>query len=234
MTGLVDVERRGRVAILQLNRPDVLNALSAEMLAAIRNAIEPLEADPGVGAVVIAGHDRAFASGVDLRSTVTRTLDDVLTSHTARFWLWLAEVEVPLVAAVSGHAYGGGCELALACDLVVASGTARFGQLEIRVGIIPGGGGTQRLARVVGRQRAMELVLLGEVITAEQAHRWGLVNRVVGADEWRSTAIDLAERVAGAPPIAARLAKKAVLAAGETGLHAGMAMERRCPSDAAR
>lgn len=227
MSDAVEIERRGRVAVLQLNRPEQMNALAPDMLAAILPALVELDADPTIGAVVIAGHDRAFASGVDIRTMQHRPLSDVLTSHTARFWLRLAELEVPLVAAVSGHAYGGGFELALACDLVVASETARFGQLEIKVGIMPGGGGTQRLARVIGRQRTMELVLLGDVIDAVEAKALGLVNRVTDAAHWRDEAIALAERVATAPPIAARMAKRAVLGAEEMGLKAGIAHERR-------
>lgn len=223
----VEVERHGRVAVVQLNRPEQMNALAPDMLEALLPAILTLDADPSVGAVVIAGHDRAFASGVDIRTMQHRPLADVLTSHTARFWLRLADVEVPLVAAVSGYAFGGGFELALACDLVVASETARFGQLEITVGIMPGGGGTQRLARVIGRQRAMELVLLGEIIDAATAKDLGLVNRVTGPADWRDQALAIAERIAAAPPIAARMAKRAVLGAEEMGLRAGMAQERR-------
>ncbi|KAF0956999.1 enoyl-CoA hydratase-related protein [Rhodococcus sp. T7] len=224
---LVSVERDGRVAILQLNRPRVLNALSPEMMDAVLAALRDLDADPEVGAVVVAGHDRAFVAGADLSSMQHRQLADVLTAQASRFWFRLCDIEVPLVAAVSGPAFGGGCELALACDLVVASSTARFSQAEIKVGIMPGGGGTQRLARTLGKHKAMELVLTGRAITAEEAERLGLVNRVVPEDTWRQEAINLARQVAAGPPVATRLAKKAVLAAEETPLSSGMQLERR-------
>lgn len=223
----VSVERDGRVAVLQLNRPRVLNALSPKMMDAILAALRDLDADPAVGAVVIAGHDRAFVAGADIASMQHRPLADVLTAQASRFWFRLSEIEVPLIAAVSGPAYGGGCELALACDIIVASATARFSQAEIKVGIMPGGGGTQRLARALGKHKAMELVLTGCTVTAEEAESLGFVNRVASEREWRQEAISLAHRIAAGPPIAVRLAKKAVLAAEETSLHAGMQVERR-------
>ncbi len=224
---LVLTERDGRVAIVQLNRPDVLNALSPEMMDALLGRLRELDADSSVGAVVIAGHDRAFVAGADIASMRLRPLSDVLTAQSSRFWFRLAEIEVPLVAAVSGPAYGGGCELALACDLVVASRTARFSQAEIKVGILPGGGGTQRLARTIGKHKAMELVLTGRPVTAQEAEALGFVNRVADEDSWRSAAVDLARTVASGPPHAVRLAKRAVLAAEETPLSAGMQTERR-------
>jgi enoyl-CoA hydratase/carnithine racemase len=225
--GLVLVERDGGVAVVQLNRPDALNALTSEMMDEILSALRELDTDPEVRAVVIAGHDRAFAAGADIKSMRTRSLHDVLGAPASRFWRRLTEIEVPLVAAVSGAAMGGGCELALACDMIVASETARFSQAEIRVGIMPGGGGTQRLARTVGKHRTMEMVLTGSPITAVEAERLGLVNRVVGPDEWHAVAIDLARKVAAGPPVAVRLAKQAVLAAEEASLSAAMLTERK-------
>nr|WP_271213818.1 enoyl-CoA hydratase-related protein [Rhodococcus wratislaviensis]GLK41082.1 enoyl-CoA hydratase [Rhodococcus wratislaviensis] len=224
---LVSVERDGRVAVVQLNRPRVLNALSPQMMDALLTELRALDTDPGVGAVVIAGHDRAFVAGADIASMQHRPLSDVLTAQASRFWFRLTEIEVPLVAAVSGPAYGGGCELALACDIVVASATARFSQAEIKVGIMPGGGGTQRLARTLGKHKAMELVLTGRAVTAEEAERLGFVNRVVPEQTWRQEAVAFAQQVAAGPPLATRLAKKAVLAAEETSLTAGMQVERR-------
>jgi enoyl-CoA hydratase/carnithine racemase len=156
-----------------------------------------------------------------------RSFQDVLVAPTARFWPRLAACRTPLVAAVSGYALGGGCELALLCDMIVASETAEFGQPEILLGIIPGGGGTQRLARVIGKQRAMELVLTGRRIGAEEAFRLGLVNQVTGRKDWLEKAVELARLVAQRPPIAVRLGKQAVLAAEETTLTAGLAQERR-------
>jgi len=224
---LVVLERHGNVAVVQLNRPVALNALSPEMMAALIELLEQLDDNPEVRAVVIAGHDKAFVAGADIKSMQHRPMSDVLFSPTARFWKRLADLGVPLVAAVSGFAFGGGCELALACDLVVASETAQFSQAEIKVGIMPGGGGTQRLARTLGKHRTMELVLTGRAVSAVEAEQFGLVNRVVPADQWRDEAIDLAHAVAAGPPLAIRLAKQAVLGAEETTLTAGMSLERR-------
>jgi len=226
-TPLVLVERRGGVAVVQLNRADELNALSPEMMDELLHALRELDRDVSVRAVVISGHDRAFVAGADIKSMRTRQLHDVLAAPASRFWMRLAEIEVPLVAAVSGAAFGGGCELALACDLVVASETAVFSQAEIKVGILPGGGGTQRLARYVGKHVAMEIVLTGRPVKAEEAQRLGFVNRVVPVAEWRGAAIALAEEVAAGPPIAIRLAKRAVLAAEEGPIGLGMLAERK-------
>jgi enoyl-CoA hydratase/carnithine racemase len=215
------------VTVLQLNRAASLNALSPQMMDELLRRLRELDRDPDVRAVVISGHDRAFVAGADIKGMRQRDLADVLGAEASRFWFRLAEIEVPLVAAVSGSAFGGGCELALACDLVVASATARFSQAEIKVGIMPGGGGTQRLARTVGKHRAMELVLTGRPVTADEAKTMGFVNVVTEPDTWRDRAIGLAAKVASGPPRAVRLAKKAVLAAYETPLGAGMQLERR-------
>ena len=176
---------------------------------------------------MIAGGDEFFAAGADIKAMAERTLPEAVYHPAASFWRRLAGVKTPLIAAVSGYALGGGCELALACDMIVAAEGASFGQPEIRLGIIPGGGGSQRLARVLGKQRAMELVLTGRRFDAATAHEWGLVNRVAAADSWLEEALELAHEVAERPPIAARLAKQAVLAAEETALSAGLDAERR-------
>ena len=176
---------------------------------------------------MIAGADEAFASGADIGAMRERTFEESLRHPSATFWRRLAACKTPLVAAVSGFALGGGCELALVCDLIVASEAAQLGQPEINLGIIPGGGGTQRLARVIGKQRAMELVLTGRRIDAAEAQRLGLVNEVAAQGEWLERAMELAHRVARRPPIAARLAKQAVLSAEETSLAAGLEHERR-------
>jgi enoyl-CoA hydratase/carnithine racemase len=216
-----------RVALLRLDRPEARNALSPEVMEEIAAALERLDADPEVRCVVIAGSEKVFAAGADIRAMAERTLPEALYHPAAGFWRRLAAVKTPLVAAVSGYALGGGCELALACDMIVASETALFGQPEITLGIIPGGGGTQRLTRVLGKQRAMECVLTGRRFDAEMALEMGLVNRVAKKKAWLDDAIELARTVAARPPIAARLAKQAVLAADETGLSAGMDSERR-------
>jgi enoyl-CoA hydratase/carnithine racemase len=223
----VEAEIRGAVGIARLNRPEARNALSPELMAELVELVERWDADPELRAIVIAGGDEWFAAGADIKAMAKRTFAETLTSPAARFWPRLAAVRTPLIAAVSGYALGGGCELALVCDMIVASEGAEFGQPEILLGIIPGGGGTQRLARVVGKQRAMELVLTGRRIRAEEALDLGIVNRVAPAGEWLEAAIELAEVVTRRPPIAVRLGKQAVLAADETPLAAGLDQERR-------
>jgi enoyl-CoA hydratase/carnithine racemase len=215
------------VALLRLNRPEARNALSPEMMEEIAVELERLDPDPEVRCIVIAGSDEVFAAGADIRAMSERTFAEALRHPAASFWRRVAAVKTPLVAAVSGYALGGGCELALACDMIVASDTALFGQPEITLGIIPGGGGTQRLARILGKQRAMEYVLTGRRFDAGMAMQWGIVNLVVGKNLWLTEAVELARTVAERPPIAARLAKQAVLAAEETGLSAGLENERR-------
>jgi enoyl-CoA hydratase/carnithine racemase len=224
---LVETSVDGHVALCRLNRPEVHNALSPELMEELAGALEGFDADPDVRCIVIAGSDEAFAAGADIKATVERSFDQALYHPAAGFWRRVAAIKTPLVAAVSGWALGGGCELALCCDLIVASETAEFGQPEITLGIIPGGGGTQRLARVLGKQRTMELVLTGRRITAMEAQEAGLVNVVAKKKRWLEDAMELAGRIAKRPPIAARLAKQAVIAADETTLSAGLETERR-------
>ena len=223
----VQAELRGAVGIARLDRPEARNALSPELLEELAALLERWDDDAEVRCVVIAGGDDWFAAGADIKAMAKRTFVEAITSSAGRFWPRLAAVRTPLIAAVTGYALGGGCELALACDMIVASEGAEFGQPEILLGIIPGGGGSQRLARVIGKQRAMELVLTGRRIGAEEAHRLGIVNRVAPAGEWLAAALELAELVASRPPLAVRLGKQAVLAADETPLSAGLHHERR-------
>jgi enoyl-CoA hydratase/carnithine racemase len=220
-------ETRGEVGIARLNRPEARNALSAELMGELLSIVETWDEIPGVRCIVIAGSDDYFAAGADIKAMAERSFQEVLDTPTAQFWPRLAAIRTPLIAAVSGFALGGGCELALTCDMIVASETAELGQPEITLGIIPGGGGTQRLARLIGKQRAMELVLTGRRVKAEEAYRLGLVNQVASKREWLDKAVELAEVVARRPPIAVRLGKQAVLAADETDLNAGLAHERR-------
>jgi enoyl-CoA hydratase/carnithine racemase len=220
-------ETRDAVGLARLNRPDVRNALSPELMEELADSLEAWDADEQIRCVVIAGDDDWFAAGADIGAMAERSFQDALTAPSAGFWPRLAAIRKPLIAAVSGYALGGGCELALACDMIVASERAELGQPEILLGIIPGGGGTQRLARVLGKQRAMEMVLTGRRISAVEAHAMGLVNRVSKPKEWLSDALELAAVVARRPPIAARLGKQAVLAADETTLAGGLAHERR-------
>ena len=224
---LVQVSIDERVALLRLNRPEARNALSPEVMELLGAEIERLDAEPEIHCIVIAGSDEVFASGADIGALAAREFHEALFHPGAAFWKRLAECRTPMVAAVSGWALGGGCELALACDLIVASETAEFGQPEVMLGIIPGGGGSQRLARAIGKQRAMELVLTGRRVDAEDAWRMGFVNAVVPKGEWLSHAVELAKVIAKRPPIAVRLGKQAVLAAEETALAAGLDHERR-------
>jgi enoyl-CoA hydratase/carnithine racemase len=215
------------VALIRIDRPEARNALSPEVMELVATAMEEADRGERARAIVVAGRDEAFASGADIAMMRDRSLRETLTHPTARFWPRLAAIGLPTVAAVSGYALGGGCELALACDMIVASDTAVFSQAEITLGIIPGGGGTQRLARVMGKQRAMELVLTGRRVTADEARELGFVNRVVGDGRWLEEALALAARIAALPPVAVRLAKRAVLAADESPLTTGMSLERR-------
>ena len=223
----VSAETRGAVGLARLDRPEARNALSGELMEELASICERWDDDAEIRCIVIAGGDDWFAAGGDIKAMAKRTLAETLTTPSARFWPRLAALRTPLVAAVSGYALGGGCELALACDMVVASETAEFGQPEIMLGIIPGGGGTQRLARVMGKQRAMELVLTGRRIGAAEAHDLGIVTQLAPPDGWLDAALELADRVTERPPLAVRLGKQAVLAAEETALSAGLDQERR-------
>ncbi len=227
MTELVESSRDGYVALLRLNRPEARNALSPALVEELASELELLDPDPEVRCIVIAGSEKVFAAGADIKAMSERSFAEALRHPAASFWRRVAAIKTPMIAAVSGYALGGGCELALACDMIVAAEGARFGQPEINLGIIPGGGGTQRLARVLGKQRAMQLVLTGESFDAAIALELGLVNKVVEGGGWLDEAMALAATVAERPPIAARLAKQAVLVAEETALSPGIESERR-------
>jgi enoyl-CoA hydratase/carnithine racemase len=227
MAGLVEATVEGSVGLVRIDRPEARHALSPEVMQELAGAIERFDADPALRCIVIAGSDDVFVSGADIGGLAERQFHEAVFHPAASFWRRLAEVRTPMIAAVSGWALGGGCELALVCDLIVASETAVFGQPEITLGIIPGGGATQRLARAIGKQRAMELVLTGRRFDAAEAARMGIVNAVTGKGEWLDTAMELAARIASRPPLAARLAKQAVLAAEETTMGAGVEQERR-------
>ncbi len=214
------------VGLLRLDDPETRNALSGEMRERLLAELERFDQDPGVRCIVIAGSDKVFAAGADIRALAQPGVPDASDRTGLAFWQRLAAVQTPIVAAVSGYALGGGCELALACDMVVADESVRFGQPEITLGIIPGGGGTQRLTRVIGKQRAMEHVLTGRHFDAGTAYVWGLVNKVVKPGHCLNEALELARTVAERPPVAARLAKRAVLNAEELGMAAGVEAER--------
>jgi enoyl-CoA hydratase/carnithine racemase len=224
---LVETSTVELVGICRLNRPEARNALSPEVMDELAGAVEGFDRDSEVRCIVIAGSDEVFAAGADIGALAEREFHESLFHPAAAFWRRLAECRTPLVAAVSGFALGGGCELALICDVIVASETAEFGQPEVTLGIIPGGGGTQRLARAIGKQRAMELVLTGRRFDAAEAQRIGIVNVIASKGQWFEAALELADRIARRPPIATRLAKQAVLAAEETAMGAGLEQERR-------
>ncbi|HKF82853.1 MAG TPA: enoyl-CoA hydratase-related protein [Solirubrobacterales bacterium] len=215
------------VGLLRLNDPETRNSLSAEMREGIISGLERFDADPEVRCIVIAGSEKIFASGADIRALAARALGEPSDARGAEFWRRIAAVQTPVIAAVAGYALGGGCELAMACDMIVADETVRFGQPEITLGIIPGGGGTQRLTRAIGKQRAMEYVLTGRHFDVGMAAAWGLVNKVVKTGDSILEAVELARTIAERPPIATRLAKQAVLSAEETALSDGLAAERR-------
>jgi enoyl-CoA hydratase/carnithine racemase len=214
------------VALLRLNSPETRNALSAAMREQLIGELERLDPDRDVRCFVLAGSEKVFAAGADIKAMAARSTSEPPDPESAAFWPRLAAIETPLVAAVSGYALGGGCELAMACDMIVADDGARFGQPETTLGIIPGGGGTQRLTRAIGKQRAMEYILTGRHFDAGMAARWGLVNKVVGKGAWLTEAVELARIVAERAPLATRLAKRAVLAAEQQGLSDGLASER--------
>ncbi len=214
------------VALVRLNSPETRNALSVAMRERLIEALERLDADPEIRCIVIAGSDQVFAAGADIKAMAARDPSEPPDPEAAAFWPRLAAIRTPLLAAVSGYALGGGCELALACDMIVADEGARFGQPEITLGIIPGGGGTQRLTRAIGKQRAMEYVLTGRHFDAQMAVGWGIVNRAIPKGAWLVEAVGIARVVAERPPLAARLAKQAILAAEETGLSEGLRTER--------
>lgn len=224
---LVLIEHRSPLAIVRLNRPDKLNALSPDMLRALAEAFEALNADEQVRVIVLYGGERAFAAGADIEAMAKAGPVDIYVRNTRALWQRIWGIDKPVVAAVRGVAFGGGCELALGCDLIVAGETARFAQPEIKLGIMPGAGGTQRLARAIGPARAMEMVLTGEPLAAEAALQAGLVNRVVADEQVLDAALELAGVVAERPAVAVRLARQALRYGLERTLQEGMELERR-------
>lgn len=221
------VEIEDGVGLVRLNRPKVMNALNHKLMKELMDALEALDQDENVGCIVITGNERAFAAGADIREMADATPVDLLGSDRFDQWDRIRAIRKPVIAAVSGYALGGGCELAMACDMIVASETARFGQPEINLGIIPGAGGTQRLTRAVGKALAMEMVLNNRWLTAHEAERFGLVNRVVPVERYLEEALKLAREIARRAPLAVRLAKEAVNQAFELPLTEGLAFERR-------
>lgn len=226
-SGKVLIERSGAVSTVTIANPAQRNALSDPVLAALAARLVELDLDDETRCIVIAGSDKVFASGADVRALLSRTATEVYDGDRARHWETVRRVRTPMVAAVSGLCLGGGCELAMLADVVVASQNARFGLPETQLGLIPGAGGTQMLPRAIGKAKAMDVILTGRLLSAAEAERTGLVSRVVPVDRWLETAQAVGEVIASRPAIAQRLAKESVQAAFETGLRAGVDTERR-------
>ena len=210
-----------------MNRPKQLNALSGELMQAVVAALEELDADPVIRAIVLGGGERAFAAGADIAELAAGTPISLYENRRIDTWDLIRDLRTPIVAAVSGFCLGGGCELAMLCDLVIASESAKFGQPEINLGVLPGAGGTQRLTRAVGKAVAMDMILTGRMLSAREALDFGLVARVVAKEAWLIEAKRVAREIASKGPIAVRLAKESVDQAFETPLAAGIAFERR-------
>lgn len=224
---LVNPQIAPYVGHIQLNRPKELNALNLELMLEIKQALIDFDQDDNIRAIVISGNERAFAAGADIKQMAGRNAIDMLKIDQFTTWDSIRKTKKPIIAAVSGFALGGGCELAMICDMIIASETAQFGQPEISIGVMPGAGGTQRLTRIVGKAKAMELVLTGQFISAEEAKAYGLVNKIVPVEFYLSEAIKLASTIAEKSPIAVQMAKESVLKAYEMPLQEALFFERK-------
>ena len=222
------VTREEAIAVVQLNRPDVLNALNRALMDELVTVLEDFDRDEEIRCIVLTGSARAFAAGADIREFADASAVDMLQGYRFQQWEHIRKVTKPMIAAVTGFALGGGNELAMLCDMIIAGESARFGQPEINLGLIPGAGGTQRLTRAVGKYRAMELILTGRHVTAREAEAMGLVTRVVPDEMALQEAKALAKEIAARAPVAVRLAKEAVLKAFDTTLEGGLDYERKC------
>jgi len=221
------VETRGKVGIIHLNRPQALNALNAKLKAELAAALDSFEADANIACIVITGSDKAFAAGADIKEMADKSFIDVYMGNFAGTWDRAAHARKPVIAAVAGYALGGGCELAMQCDLIIAADNAKFGQPEIKLGVIPGIGGTQRLTRAVGKSKAMDLILTGRMMDAAEAERSGLVARVVPAAQLMEETMKVAEAIASMSLPSVLAAKEAINRAFETSLAEGVKFERR-------
>lgn len=221
------VHRDEPIAIVQINRPQQLNALNRRVMQELTSALEELDADTAIRCMIVTGNERAFGAGADIKDMATATAVEMLEKNWIAYWDRIKKVSKPVIAAVSGYAFGGGCELAMACDLIVASESGQFAQPEINLGLIPGAGGTQRLTRAIGKSKAMEMALTGRPISAREAEARGLVARVVPTDVYLDEAKNLAREIASKAPIAVRLAKESVNKAFESSLTDGLDYERK-------
>jgi enoyl-CoA hydratase len=215
------------VSLIQLNRPKDLNALNLQLMQELRDTLQRLDKNDAVRVIILTGNEQAFAAGADIKQMADKSAIDMLLIDQFSTWDQIRKTKKPIIAAVSGFALGGGCELAMTCDMIIASESARFGQPEIKIGVMPGAGGTQRLTKAIGKAKAMELVLTGRFLSAEEARSYGLVNKVVPVEMYLHEALQLAKEIAQMSPIAAQLAKEAVNRSYETHLDEGLAFERK-------
>lgn len=222
LTSVVD-----RAGLIQSNRPQQLNALNVSVMEEVAAALEAFDQDERIGCLVITGNQRAFAAGADIKEMAEASAVEMLLRDNIKRWDRIRQIKKPIIAAVSGYCLGGGCELAMTCDLIIASESAQFGQPEVNIGVMPGAGGTQRLTRAIGKSKAMEMVLTGRSLSAREAEQAGLVARVVPVEAYLDEALRLANEIAARPPIAVRLAKEAINKAFETSLSDGLDYERR-------
>ena len=223
----VTPEYEKHIALIELNRPKELNALNLQLMTELRDTLKDLDTNESVRVIILTGNARAFAAGADIKQMADKTAVDMLMIDQFSTWDQIKKTHKPIIAAVSGFALGGGCELAMTCDMIIASETAKFGQPEIKIGVMPGAGGTQRLTRAIGKARAMELVLTGKFISAEEAMQYGLINRVVPVEMYMHEAVSLAKEIASKSPVSTRLAKESVNRAFETHLDEGLHFERK-------
>lgn len=215
------------IALIELNRPKELNALNLQLMQELRDTLKQLDNNAEVRVIIITGNEQAFAAGADIKQMADKTAIDMLLIDQFSTWDQIRKTRKPIIAAVSGFALGGGCELAMTCDMIIASETAKFGQPEIKIGVMPGAGGTQRLTKAIGKAKAMELVLTGRFLSAEEAKSYGLVNKVVPVEMYLFDATQLAKEIAAMSPIATMLAKEAVNRSFETFLDEGLHFERK-------
>jgi enoyl-CoA hydratase len=225
---LINVEQKGRVGLITLNRPKQLNALNPQLMQEVGAALQAFDADEGVGAMVITGNEKAFAAGADIGVMKDYSyMDAFKADYITRDWEHIRRIRKPVIAAVAGYALGGGCELAMMCDIVIAADTAKFGQPEVNLGIMPGAGGTQRLPRAVGKAKAMDMCLTARTMDAQEAERAGLVSRVVSAEKLMQEALGVAEKIAGYSTPVVMMIKESINRAYESTLSEGVLFERR-------
>lgn len=223
----VTQQYQDHIALIRLNRPQELNALNLQLMQELKESLQQLDQDDQVRVIIITGNEKAFAAGADIKEMAGKGAIEMLAIDQFSTWDQIRKTKKPLIAAVSGFALGGGCELALTCDMIIASETATFGQPEIKIGVMPGAGGTQRLTRAIGKAAAMEMVLTGKFVDAEQALRWGMVNKVVPVEAYLAEAVKLAQSIAEMSPVGVKLAKEAVNRAYEVLLEEGLHFERK-------